>query len=271
MSLTQIETTKLKSLQQSLVKLKPRFDICLPKNSRFDSNRLLAIVSAEIRKCPKILECERESIEAAVSLAARLMLEPDNALGYIYFIPYGKTLQVIIGYKGLLELAMRAPLLKSIYAQEVFARDDFEIILGTEKKIFHRPNMGERGDLVAVYAIAEYEGGNKEIEFMTKPEVDAIRARSKAGNSGPWQTDYPAMARKTVLRRMTKYIPRAVDAHAAIAVDEATDRGDKVSDYIDVEGEVVDTDTGEVLAPTTPTPPNNQTHIGASLSGKLKD
>ncbi len=66
---------------------------------------------------------------------------------------------------------MRAPSLKSIYAQEVFARDDFEIILGTEKKIYHRPNMGERGELVAVYAIAEYEGGNKEIVFMNDKQT----------------------------------------------------------------------------------------------------
>jgi recombination protein RecT len=259
------EQEKLKGIQQGLMKLKPRFDICFPKNSRLDSNRLIAMVSAEMRRTPKILECNRESIEAAVSLAARLMLEPDSALGYFYLIPYKDQLQVIIGYKGLLELTMRSSAIKSIYAQEVFSNDHFEVCLGTEKIIRHKPSLGLRGDLVAVYAIAQYTSGAIEIEFMSKPEVDAVRARSKSGGQGPWVTDYAAMARKTVLRRMTKYIPRAIDAHLAIAADEAYERGEQpVPDYIEGELEVVDTETGEV----TPLPKNDT--ITSSLTDKLR-
>ncbi len=264
--LQQNEQIKLRTVTQELTKLKPRFDVCFPKNSRLDSNRLIAMVCAEMRRCPKILDCDKESIQAAVGLAARLMLEPDSALGYFYLIPYGKTLQVIIGYKGLLELAMRSPNLSSLYAQEVYEKDDFNILLGTDKSIHHRPFVGERGKVVGVYAIAEYNTGAKEIEFMSKEEVDEIRKRSKSGGSGPWVTDYASMARKTVLRRMTKYIPRAIDAHMAIAVDEACERGDLVSDYIDVECETVDTQTGEITQePVAPQP----TNIGSSLDNKL--
>jgi recombination protein RecT len=263
--LNQAEQTKLRTVTQELVKLKPRFDVCFPKNSRLDSNRLIAMVSAEMRRCPKILDCDRESVQAAVGLAARLMLEPDSALGYFYLIPFGKTLQVIIGYKGMLELAMRSPNLSSLYAQEVYEKDEFSILLGTEKSIHHRPFMGERGKVIGVYAIAQYKSGAQEIEFMSKEEVDAIRKRSKSSGSGPWVTDYAAMARKTVLRRMTKYIPSAIDAHLAIAVDEACERGDLVADYIEVEGECVDTQTGEITQEPAPQP----TNIGSSLDSKL--
>lgn len=262
---TQIE--KFRAVQQDLVKLKPRIEVSLPKNSRMDANRLLAMVSAEMRRCPKIVECTKESIQAAVSLAARLMLEPDSALGYFYLIPYKQNLQVIIGYKGMLELAMRSPTLKSIYAQEVYEADEFSVLLGTEKTIHHRPAMSARGKIVAVYSVAEYTTGAKEIEFMTKEEVDAIRKRSKSSGDGPWVTDYASMARKTVLRRMTKYIPRAIDAHVAIAADEACERGDLLNDYIDV-------DCGELeIAPEaiehTPPVTVQPTNIGSSLESKL--
>ncbi len=264
--LQQNEQIKLRTITQELTKLKPRFDVCFPKNSRLDSNRLIAMVCAEMRRCPKILDCDKESIQAAVGLAARLMLEPDKTLGYFYLIPYGKTLQVIIGYKGMLELAMRSPNLASIYAQEVYEKDEFNILLGTAKSIHHRPFMGDRGEVIGVYAIAQYKSGAQEIEFMTKEEVDSIRARSKSSGSGPWVTDYAAMARKTVLRRMTKYRPQAIDAHLAIAVDEACERGDLLNDYIDVEVETVDTQTGEI---TQQQPPPAPTNIGSSLDSKL--
>lgn len=264
--LRQDEQLKLKTVTQELVKLKPRFDVCFPKNSRLDSNRLIAMVCAEIRRCPKILDCSRESIQAAVSLAARLMLEPDSALGYFYLIPFKSNLQVIIGYKGMLELAMRSPLLKSIYAQEVFENDEFNVLLGTEKTIHHRPAMGKRGDLIAVYAVAEYTTGAKEVEFMTKDEVEEIKGRSQSSGSGPWKSDYNAMARKTILRRMTKYIPRAIDAHLASAVEEGCERGDPINNYIDVESEVVDTQTGEIVQEAVTVPPTN---ISSSLENKL--
>ena len=261
---TQLE--KFRAVQGDLMKLKPRIEVSLPKNSRMDANRLLAMVSAEMRRCPKILDCTKESIQAAVSLSARLMLEPDPALGYFYLIPYKTNLQVIIGYKGLLELAMRSPTLKSIYAQEVFENDEFSVLLGTEKTIHHRPAMKDRGDLIAVYAVAEYTTGAKEIEFMSKQEVDAIRKRSKSSGDGPWSNDYASMARKTVLRRMTKYIPRAIDAHVAIAADETCERNDPLNDYIDMETDVIDTQTGEItIDPPAPVP----TNIGSSLDSKL--
>lgn len=267
MSLTENEANKLKAIQQSLVKLKPRFEVCFPKNSRLDANRLLAIVSAEMRRTPKILDCDRESIESAVSLAARMMLEPDYQLGYFYLIPYGKTLQVIIGYKGLLELALRSPYVKSLYAQEVYDGDYFEILLGTEKHIRHVPALTNRGNLIGVYAIVEMTDGTKEIEFMNRQEIDTIRGRSKTASAGPWVTDYGAMARKTVLRRITKYIPRAIDAHQAIAIDESVERGEKIEDLVDVEGEIVDTETGEVMVEAKE--PAKAAPTGTDLMDKL--
>ena len=42
---------------------------------------------------------------------------------------------------------------------------------------------------------------------MTVEDVNKIKTRSKAGNSGPWVTDYDEMAKKTVFKRLSKWLP----------------------------------------------------------------
>lgn len=210
----------------SLEKAKDRIEIQLPKNIHFDADRLLAVMKSEFTRCPKLLECTTQSLGGAVMLAARLGLEPDSALGHFYIIPYGKTAQVIIGYRGMLELAMRSPDVRSVYAQEVYAGDTFDVLLGTDKKIVHVPDLSAaKKDLIAVYAVAEYVNGTQEVEVMSRYDVDQIKNRSKSSKSGPWVTDYGAMARKTVLRRICKLIPRAIDAQRAAAIEEAIEVG----------------------------------------------
>ncbi len=69
------------------------------------------------------------------------------------------------------------------------------------------------------------EAGLQELQ----KEVDAIRARSRAGKSGPWVSDYEEMARKTVVRRLCKYLPMSVDKaakfSAALELDDAANSG----------------------------------------------
>jgi recombinational DNA repair protein RecT len=67
--------------------------------------------------------------------------------------------------------------------------------------------------------------GDPEFRFMWKHEVDLIRSRSRAKDSGPWVTDYEAMAWKTVIRRLCKYLPRTVELARALDMDERVDAG----------------------------------------------
>ncbi len=62
---------------------------------------------------------------------------------------------------------------------------------------------------------------------MTKPEIDAIRKRSRASGSGPWVTDYAEMARKTVVRRLFKYLP------ASPEIATAFEKEDESQGYLD--------------------------------------
>ena len=62
------------------------------------------------------------------------------------------------------------------------------------------------------------------MDVMGRAEVDAVRRRSKSADSGPWVTDYEAMARKTVLRRAFPYLPVSIEAQQTSAQDGTTPR-----------------------------------------------
>ena len=56
---------------------------------------------------------------------------------------------------------------------------------------------------------------------MSKVQIDSIRDRSRAGNRGPWVTDYEEMAKKTVLRRALKKMKLSVDVQEALVSDDS--------------------------------------------------
>jgi recombinational DNA repair protein RecT len=76
--------------------------------------------------------------------------------------------------------------------------------------------------LRGVWAKAVLSDGSEQYEVMSIGEIDAIRGRSKAGSSGPWKTDYPEMAKKTVIRRLFKRLPKSLALLEAIEHDNDT-------------------------------------------------
>ena len=79
--------------------------------------------------------------------------------------------------------------------------------------------------MVRVYCVFRLKDGGHQFDVMSTREVEAIRKRSKAKDSGPWITDYEAMAAKTVIRRTSKLVPASIEdkLHRAVAIDEASD------------------------------------------------
>lgn len=211
---------------------------------KFSSNLIAAAIMT-----PKLLECDRASLFRSAMVSAQLGLMVDPVLGHAYLIPYGNVVQCIPGYKGLIHLARQSGEIASLYAHEVYEHDTFDMELGTNKHITHKPLLkGDRGALMGVYAAWSYskaidQAGKlaMDFEYMTVDDVNAIRDRSKAAKSGPWVTDYVQMARKTVIRRASKYLPLSVQRAAVL--DNAFDTGASV----DVQGgEVIVTDVVDV-------------------------
>lgn len=197
---------KIDTFAQFLAPRRKQLASVLP--SHLTPERVCRVALTTITKTPALLECDMASVYQAIQQAAELGLEPGGALGQCYLIPYGKNCQLIVSYKGLIELARRSGEIESIEARVVHERDEFDVEFGLHSDIRHRPCLdGDPGQMVMVYAVARLKGGMVQFEVMTRAEVDSIRKRSKSGNSGPWVTDYDEMARKTVVRRLCKYLP----------------------------------------------------------------
>ena len=215
----------------------------LPKH--FDSERMLKLALGALRITPKLSGASLSSLLGSVVTCAQLGLEPNTPLGHAYLLPFEKRekrggewvtvevqTQVIIGYKGMLDLARRSGQIVSIAAHEVCEGDDFRFAYGLEEELVHRPAMKNRGAVIGFYAVAKLQGGGYSFEFMSTDEVNHIRDKAAEKNrakkdnqgrpiiTGPWADNYVEMGRKTVLRRLFKYLPISIESLAfASAID----------------------------------------------------
>jgi recombination protein RecT len=226
---------KAENVRLLLEKAKPQIRMALPKH--LDADRMLRIAMTSVRRTPALLSCNQQSLLGAVMQAAQLGLEPDGVLGHAYLIPFKDEVQLIVGYKGLVDLARRSGQLSTIFSRVVYAKDQFEFAYGLTERLEHIPSEAEDpGDIVAVYAVARLKDGGTQFEVMRRREVDEIRKRSRAGTSGPWVSDFAEMSRKTVIRRLCKMLPASVELARAVALDERADVGlsQQLEDVIDV-------------------------------------
>jgi recombination protein RecT len=233
------------TISDYLKRMAPEIARALPKH--MDADRLSRVVMTTIRTNPKLLECNVPSLIAAVMQSAQLGLEP-GLLGHCYLIPFKDSknntsnVQFIVGYKGLIDLARRSGNIESIAAHVVHENDEFLIEYGLEEKLVHKPATKDRGKPILVYAYAKFTGGGHQTEFMTLDEVEAIRRRSKSANNGPWVTDWAEMAKKTVIRRLWKYLPISIEIASQAAQDGTvkTQISEDMTDVPDESGEILD-------------------------------
>jgi len=146
-------------------------------------------------------------------------LEPDGRNAHL--IPYKDQVQVIFDYKGLVELAMRSGMVANIHADVVCDNDTFEYDRG-ELKAHKIDFKTSRGGVYAAYALVRFKDGSEKAEVMTREEIEGIRKRSRAANAGPWVTDWNEMAKKTVFRRLSKWITLSPEFRDAVDKDDDT-------------------------------------------------
>lgn len=234
--------------------------MALPKTMTAD--RLTRIIMTECRKTPALMSCAPESFFGAVLQCATLGLEPGSALGHCYLLPFGNgkdesgrpNAQLIIGYRGMIDLARRSGQIISLSAYCVHEKDEFEYVLGLEPNIIHKPSpLANRGPVTFVYAVARLKGGGVQFEVMSRAEIEDIRSQSKAGKGGPWCTHWDEMAKKSVVRRLFKYLPVSIEAVRAVEVDEKADRGEAITQQDFIDGEFIDKGEDAPMSPVVPT------------------
>lgn len=207
---------------------------------RIDPGAFIRVAYATISKVPKLMEATPGSLLMALMEAASLGLMPNGVMGEAYIVPFnnkikeGKTerwevqAQFIPGYRGLIKLARQSGVVRTIVPRAVRAGDRFEVEYGLDDRLVHTPDLDaiDEKPITHVYAVAYFQDGTRQFEVMSKKQVDAIRARSKSKDSGPWVSDYEPMALKTVIRRLVKYLPLSDwDLSRAIEADDRFDLG----------------------------------------------
>lgn len=247
------------TMQQYIKQMQNEIKKALP--SVITPERFTRIVLSALSTNPKLAETTPQSFLGAMMTAAQLGVEPNTPLGQAYLIPYwnGKEkrleCQFQLGYKGLIDLAYRSGEVSVIQAQVVYENDEFTYSFGLEPQLKHVPAMSARGNPTHVYAVFRTKDGGYGFEVMSMEDVRAHAQRySKAYNSGPWQTNFEEMAKKTVLKRVLKYAPLKSDFVRGVAQDETikTEISDDMysvpSSYVEAEAYEVDDATGEVVA-----------------------
>jgi len=245
-----------------LTRMRPQIVAALPKH--LDPDRLLRIVLTTVRRTPALLQCSRESVLAGIMQAAQLGLEPDSNLGLAYLLPYGNQCQLVVGWKGLIELARRSGLVANITAHCVHYGDFFEYELGLDTKLRHIPadvldmpqyareqaiadgmraeqvvgvlaDGKRKSDLVAAYAVVTMKDGSRNFRVVTAKFVQKIRAMSKGGNhpSSPWVAWEEQMWEKTAVKQVLRFVPLSPEDKTVIE-HMATDTGRTLSGIADV-------------------------------------
>jgi recombination protein RecT len=198
------EVSKAKSARQLLSSDVVKDQIAKALPGICSPERFMRVAMTAITKNPKIADTTQESMMSCLLDCAQLGIEPDGRRAHL--IPYGKSCTLIIDYKGLVELVRRSGEVKTISADSVCDNDEFEVNMG--KITRHTINYKkDRGQPYAYYAYAEMADGSIQSEVMTIQDINAIKARSRSGGSGPWKTDFAEMAKKTVFRRLCKWLP----------------------------------------------------------------
>lgn len=236
---TQVAETPQKRLDNILKKMAPEISRALPKH--MDAERLARIALSTASSNPKLMEIATGSKEGQTSFLAGLMqlsqlgLEPNTGLGQAYLIPYGNKVQVQISYLGLIDLATRTGQYKSIYAHEVYANDEFSYAYGLNKDLIHVPADDPQGEPIGYYAVYHLQNGGYDFMYMTREKIMKHKSKfSKAANV--WQTNFDAMAKKTVLKQVLKYAPKSIEFAKVVNADETVKEEIKedMSEVIDV-------------------------------------
>ncbi len=166
--------------------------------------RFLRVALTATLKTPKLLQCTEESLCQALLDCASLGLEPDGRRAYL--IPYGPKAELMVDYKGIVELVMRNGDVKRLHADLVYENDIFENNRGEIKR--HSIQYGkDRGEIICVYAEATFPDGSTKSEVMDVAQINKIRDASSAKASDPWRKHWGEMAKKTVFKRLSKWLP----------------------------------------------------------------
>lgn len=274
-----------KTFMQGLTARQKAYEPLLPAHVPFE--KFQSSVRAALTNNPDLLNCIPQTFFRACAEAAELGLSLSPSLKEADILKVynsragGYEAQFRPRFQGLMKLARQSGEVSEIDAHEVYKWDHFDYAYGLKPFLEHRPGNKPQGyekmecwGVTHVYATWKIAGITK-FEVMDLEDVLRIMRRSSSKNKageivGPWVNDFPEMARKTAVRRASKYMPlsaeRMAKFAAAVNLDDRREGGEDVT---------IDHDTGEIVDITGDfegdAPPAEQQQRGPQRQQQMDD
>jgi recombination protein RecT len=219
-----------KDIREVILAQKQEIARALPRHMSAD--RMIRVMLTAVNTTPKLLLCSRDSLLSALMKCSQYGLEPDGR--HAHLIPYKKgndyECQLIFDYKGLVNLVRRSGDVSDIHCDVVYEKDHFEYGFGTNGCLNHTPNLKEqdRGEITCAYSFVKLKDGSTSFEVMPWWEIEKIKENSQGyqafdkgfTKSNPWDSNWAEMAKKTVFRRHSKWLPLSFEISEAIHMDD---------------------------------------------------
>lgn len=190
-----------------------------------NSEAFVRAVLSEIGKQPQLMNADPKTLLGGVMLAAQLRLEIGSGLGEFYLTPrkdHGRDICLpIIGFQGMVKLALRSEFVTNVQAFLVRDGDDFTYGANSDRGMFYDwtpRDFEESRPWIGVVATARMKSGGTTWVYLTRDQV--IARRPSYWTSTPWKTHEDEMAKKTAVRALAKYLPKSTDLGRALEADE---------------------------------------------------
>lgn len=203
-------------IRQNLTAMEPEFENALP--AHVTVKKFTRVAMTAIQNNPDLMGADRRSLFGAIVRLAQDGLLPDGREAAL--VMFGKQVQAMPMIAGILKKVRQSGEVSYISAHIVYSNDRFKWTLGFDENVEHEPAPLDQdpGDAIAAYAVAVLKDGSRLLEVMRKSDIEKVRNVSRAKGNGPWVTWWGEMARKTVMRRLSKRLPMSTD------LDDAFDR-----------------------------------------------
>ena len=177
----------------------------------------------------KVAMANPVSVQNAIINVAAIGITLNPAAKHAYLVPRDGAIHLDISYIGLLHLAMQTGSILWGQCKLVHENDEYEN-QGLDSAPLHKYKaFGNRGNVVGGFCTVKTSNGDYLTEEMSLEEIKKVQNTSKSKDSqySPWNAFWEEMARKTIVKRASKYWPNV-------------ERLDKAIHYLNENGEGIE-------------------------------
>lgn len=207
-------------IRQNIEVMAPQFKAALPAHVTVEKFSRVAMTA--IQSNPQLQNADRASLFGAVVKLAQDGLLPDGREAAL--VMFGNKAQAMPMIAGVLKKIRQSGEVSKISAQVVYENDAFTVSYGFDEDVTHNPPPLDqpRGKAIGAYATAVLKDGTRMLEVMSLEEIEKVRKVSRASGNGPWVQWWGEMARKTVMRRLSKRLPMSTDLEDQVFANDET-------------------------------------------------